>query len=63
MENQEEPEFELSKRGNVRKFNHKIEEKEIDLNTIFNFKNKMNNSTPDFMPSNKNENNEEFKIN
>ena len=49
MDNQEEPEFELSKRGNVRKFNHKIEKKNnIDLNNIFPFKNKMNNATQFF---------------
>jgi hypothetical protein len=32
--------FELSKRGNIRKFNYKIEEDKIDLNVIFPFKNK-----------------------
>lgn len=63
MDNQEESEFELSKRGNVRKFNHKIEEKDIDLNNIFPFKNKMNNATPNFMPQNKNDSSGGFKIN
>ena len=42
--------FELSKRGNIRKFNYKIEEDKIDLNEIFPFKNNMNNNMPDIIP-------------
>ena len=42
--------FELSKRGNIRKFNYKIEEDKIDLNEIFPFKTNMNNNTPDIIP-------------
>jgi hypothetical protein len=42
--------FELSKRGNIRKFNYKIEEDKIDLNVIFPFKNNMNNNMPDIIP-------------
>lgn len=43
--------FELSKRDNVRKFNHKVPNAKYDLNTVFETKNKMNNSSPDILPS------------
>lgn len=40
-------EFELSKRDNVRKFNHKIPTTKIDLKEIFIKKQEINNSSPD----------------
>lgn len=54
MENQN-VEFELSKRENVRKFNHKVAPTtKNDLNTIFPSKNKMNDSSPEIFPDSKN---------
>lgn len=54
MDNQN-VEFELSKRENVRKFNHKIAPNaKNDLNTLFPTKNKMNDSSPEIFPNSKN---------
>jgi len=54
MENKEnninDVDYELSKRGNIRKFNYKIEDDKIDLNEIFPFKNNMNNNMPEIIP-------------
>ena len=47
-------EYELSKRDNVRKFNHKVANAKNDLTSIFPMKNKMNNASPEIFPSSKN---------
>lgn len=44
-------EYELSKRDNVRKFNHKVINNNTDLNSIFGEKAKMNSSTPQIFDS------------
>lgn len=40
-------ECELSKRDNVRKFNHKVPNTKLDLKEIFNNKQNINSSSPD----------------